>query len=107
MTETHESSPHVSSSWFGGDHDRTGRTLHNERTYPYVVELAVAAEGLDLTLSRRIMDFHKSQRIQVRHGRTKFRGALGSSFRWCFSDLATARAFIDQIGGAFYKLTDS
>ena len=69
------------------------------------MELAVATEGLDVSLSRRIMDFHKSQRIQPRYGRTDFTGAQGSSYRWCFSDLATARAFIEQFGGAFYKST--
>jgi hypothetical protein len=107
MTEIHDPSPYVSRSWLGGDHDRTGKALHNERSYPYVVELAVAADGLDVGLSRRIMDFHKSQRIPPQHGRTTFGGAQGSSYRWCFSDLATARAFIEEFGGTFYKSTAS
>jgi hypothetical protein len=108
MTETHDSPPpYLSHSSLGGDHDRTGKGLHNERSYPYVVELAVGAEGLDVTPSRRIMIFHKSQSIQPKHGRTNFGGPKGSSYRWCFSDLATARAFIEQFGGAFCKLTGS
>jgi hypothetical protein len=105
MTEADEASSYVSRLWLGGAHDRTGKALHNERSYPYVVELTVATEGLDVRLSRRIMDFHKSQRIQLRHGRTNFGGAQRSFYRWCFSDLATARAFIEQFGGAFYKST--
>ena len=68
MTETHQSSLYISRSWLGGDHDRTGKALHNERSYPHVVELAVAAEGLDVTLSRRIMDFHKTLLSLVTHG---------------------------------------
>src|SRR5690348_17111274 len=107
MTEIYEPSPYVSRSWLGGDHDCTGKALQNERSYPYVVELAVAADGLDVRLSRRIMDFHKSQRIQPQHGRTNLGGAQGSSYRWCFSDLATARAFIEQFGGTFYNSTAS
>jgi hypothetical protein len=103
MTETHDSPPYVSRSWLGGDHDRSGKGLQNERSYPYVVELAVAAEGLDVTLSRRIMIFHKLQSIQPKHGRRNFGGPKGSSYRWCFSDLATARAFIAQFGGALCK----
>ena len=39
-------------------------------TTTYVVET-----DWDVGLSRRIMDFHKSQRIPPRHGRTTFGGA--------------------------------
>ena len=63
-------------------------------------ELAVAADGLDVTSGRRIMDFHKSRRIQPHHGRTTIRQKK-IFYRWCFSDLVTARAFIDQFGGEF------
>jgi hypothetical protein len=28
-----------------------------------------------------------------------------SYYRWRFSDLTTARAFVEQFGGAFYKTT--
>jgi len=77
--------------------------LTNERKYPHVIQLGVAAdEGLDVSLNRQIMGFHKSRHIQPRHGRTIVRqGKI--HYRWCFSDLATARAFLEQFGGAFYK----
>jgi hypothetical protein len=32
---------------------RGGKGLMNERRYPYIVELGVTAEGLDVELSRR------------------------------------------------------
>jgi len=35
-----------------------GKTLRNERNYPYIVELAVHTHGLDVELSRRVMEFH-------------------------------------------------
>jgi hypothetical protein len=37
-----------------------GKTLRSESKYPYIVELAVGTDGLDVELSRRIMEFHKS-----------------------------------------------
>ena len=78
----------------------SGKALANESKYPNIVELAAAA-GLDVTLGRRIMDFHKSRHIQPRHGRTIIRQEQ-IFYRSCFSDLATARAFIDQFGGKFW-----
>jgi hypothetical protein len=84
--------------------DRIGKALANERKYPYVVELVVIGEALDVALSRRIVEFHKSRRIQPRHGRT-IPGKDKTNFRWCFSDLATARAFVERFGGAFRKTT--
>ena len=39
----------------------SGKTLANERRYPNIVELAVPADGLEIELSRRIMEFHKSR----------------------------------------------
>ena len=81
---------------------RTGKGLRNERKYPYVVELAVTGEGLDIALSRRIIDFHKSRHIHPRHGRTIIRQEK-IYYRWCFPDLAAARAFVEQFDGAFYK----
>jgi hypothetical protein len=47
----------------------TGRGITNERKYPYVVELAVDTDELSVELSRRMLHFHKSRNIQVRHGR--------------------------------------
>jgi hypothetical protein len=84
--------------------DRIGKALANERKYAYVVELVVSGEALDVALSRRIVEFHKSRRIQPRHGRTT-PGKDRTYFRWCFSDLTTARAFVEQFGGAFRKTT--
>jgi hypothetical protein len=76
------------------------KSLANERAYPYLVDIPVAAAGLDTPLNRQIMKFHESRRIQLRHGRRILtRG--GSYYRWCFADLMTALAFVEQFGGAF------
>jgi hypothetical protein len=78
------------------------KSLANERKYPCVVELAVVTDGMDIELSRRIVAFHKSRHIQLRHGRTIMRRG-GFYYRWCFSDLLTARAFVEQFGAEFCK----
>ena len=76
----------------------------NERKYPYVIELAVAAKGLDLGLSRRIVRFHKTRHIQLRHGRSTIPKGEGEAYyRWCFSDLETARSFVEQFGGTIIQ----
>ena len=72
----------------------------HESKYPNIVELAVSFDGLDVTLGRRIINFHKSRHIQPHHGRTIIRQHQ-IFYRWCFSDLATARDFIEQFGGEF------
>ena len=82
--------------------DRFGKAFANENKFPFVVELPVAASGLDVELNRQIVGFHKSRRIPPRFGRTILRGEQ-SYYRWCFSDLETARAFVEQFGAAFYK----
>ena len=64
----------------------------------------VAANGLDVELNRQIVAFHKSHGIPPRFGRTVWRNEQ-RYYRWCFSDLETARAFVEQFGGAFYKTT--
>jgi hypothetical protein len=51
-----------------------------------------------------IIAFHRSRGIPPRFGRTIWRNKQ-HYYRWCFSDLATARAFVEQFGGAFYKTT--
>ena len=79
--------------------DRGAKGLANERRYPHIVEVAVTADGLNVELSRRIINFHKSLHIEPRFGRRIFRDKQ-NYYRWCFSDLATARAFIEQFGGA-------
>ena len=76
------------------------KAVANESKYPNVVELVVATDGLDVTLGRRIINFHKSRHIQPHHGRTIIRQQQ-IFYRWCFSDLATANAFIDHFGGEF------
>ena len=84
--------------------DRAGKAVANETKYPFIIEVPVAANGLNVELNGQIIGFHKSRRIEPRFGRTIFREGQ-SYYRWCFSDLETARAFIEQFGGAFYKTT--
>jgi hypothetical protein len=79
-----------------------GKSVTNERTYPYLVEIPVATAGLGVALGRQIMEFHKSRHLQVRHGRTILREGE-TCYRWCFPDLMTALAFVKQFGGAFYN----
>jgi hypothetical protein len=78
------------------------KPLTNEKTHPYLVEIPVTATGLDASLNRQIMKFHESRHIQLRHGRTILRGGE-KYYRWCFFDLMTALAFVEQFGGAFYQ----
>jgi hypothetical protein len=80
----------------------TGKSLTNERTHPYLVDIPVAAAGLDLPLNRQIMKFHKSRHLRLRHGRVILGGGE-NYYRWCFPDLMTALAFVEQFGGAFYN----
>jgi hypothetical protein len=82
----------------------SGKALNNENRYPYVVELVLPNGGLELELNGRIVGFHKSRRIEPRYGRQIIRDNQKYS-RWCFADLETARAFVEQFGGAFYKTT--
>jgi len=87
-------------------HKRGGssRALANETKYPFIVELAVIGEKLEVALGRQIIDFHNRRHIRTRHGRTILRNGE-KHYRWCFSDIATARAFAEQFAGAFYKTT--
>ena len=82
--------------------DRIGKARTNETKYPYFVELSVPLTGLDIQLSRQITTFHKSRHIQVRYGRIVVRDAE-NYYRWCFSDLSLARAFLQQFGGELRK----
>jgi hypothetical protein len=70
----------------------------NERKYPYIVELAVGESGLDVGLGRRIMSFHNSRHLKPRHGNIILKEGE-TYYRWCFLDLTTARAFVEQFGG--------
>ena len=74
----------------------------NERKYPHIVELAVGKVGLDVGLGRRIMAFHNSRHIKPRHGHIILKEGE-TYYHWCFSDSATAHAFIEQFGGTVYK----
>ena len=49
---------------------RSTKAAVNESKYPNIVQLGVPADGLDVTLGRRIINFHKSRHIQPHHGRT-------------------------------------
>ena len=78
--------------------------LANESRFPNIVELVIASDELDVALNRRIMDFHNARHIKPRHGQTiKKKGEL--YYRWSFSELAMAQAFLEQFGGTFYKTT--
>ena len=80
------------------------KPLTNEIKYPYVVELAVVGNRLDVELSRRIMQFHESRHIQLRYGRRINTKRGKTYYRWRFSDLLIARSFAEQFGGDFAKL---
>jgi hypothetical protein len=86
--------------------NRAAKAVANESKCPFIIEVPVAANGLDVGLNGQIVDFHKSRRIPPRFGRTIWRNEQ-HYYRWCFSDLRTARAFVEQFGGAFYKITGS
>ncbi len=80
----------------------SGKAVANESKYPYIVELVVADDKLGLEVSRRMMEFHRSRKIQTRHGR-RIVTERQIYFRWCFSDLNTASAFMEQFGGALLE----
>jgi hypothetical protein len=75
-----------------------GKPLTNEDKYPHIVELVIRADGLDVKLNRRMIEFHNSRHIPPRHGRRIIRDGK-IYYRWCFSDLTTAHAFLEQFGG--------
>ena len=79
------------------------KSLTNEITHPYLVEIPVAAAGLDVPLNRQIMKFHESRQLQLRHGRMILKGGK-NYYRWCFPDSATALAFVEQFGGRPFRL---
>jgi hypothetical protein len=80
------------------------KAVANERKYPFIVELPVSSNGLDVELNSQIVGFHRSRRMTPQYGRTIWRKAQ-FYYHFCFSDLVTARAFVEQFGGAFYKTT--
>jgi len=78
------------------------RAIKNEIRHPYIVEVAIVGDELNIQLGRQIIHFYQSQSIQPRYGRTLTTNR-GKLYRWCFSDLLVARAFIEQFGGELYK----
>jgi hypothetical protein len=76
----------------------SGKAVANEKKYPYIVELFVADDKLDVEVNRRMMDFLRSRKIQTRYGRRIVREDQ-IYYRWCFSDLPTACSFMEQFGG--------
>jgi hypothetical protein len=78
------------------------KAITNEFRHPYIVEVTIVGDELNVQLGRRIMQFHQSQRIQARYGRTLTTNR-GKLYRWCFSDLLIAQSFIEQFGGELYK----
>ena len=68
--------------------------MTDEREHPNIVEVAV--DGAES--NRRMMLFHELRGIGPRHGRIINRNDH-AYYRFCFPDLATARAFVEQFGG--------
>ena len=66
----------------------------NGHHFPYIVEIAIPASGLDPRTSHAILAFHRSRGIQVRFGHP-----LKNVCRWCFADATTADAFKEQFNG--------
>jgi hypothetical protein len=74
----------------------------NEGKYPYIAELPASVGGLDVALSRQVIQFHKTRHVQLRHGGTILKEGR-FYYRWCFSDLQMAHAFIEEFGGLLYE----
>jgi hypothetical protein len=79
------------------------KAVTNEINHPYVVEVAVVNDGLNIELCCRIMRFHKSRQVELRYGRRVTHRGGKIHYGWCFSDLLIARAFAEQFGGKFRK----
>jgi hypothetical protein len=62
----------------------SGKAVANEQKYPHIVELVVADDELDVEVSRRMMDFHRSRKIQARYGRRIIREKAKSIFGGVF-----------------------
>jgi hypothetical protein len=67
---------------------RAGKTAANEAKYPFVVEVPVDANGLNVELNRQIVGFHKWHHTTLRFGRTALRDGqiyfrFGDSARLC------------------------
>ena len=72
--------------------------LHRVCPYPYIVELAVDTDKLNVELNRRMLHFHKSRNIQVRHGRRNYKRNQ-NLFSVVLFRLGDGSRFIEQFGG--------
>jgi hypothetical protein len=79
-----------------------GKAALNERKHSYVIELKSTSDGLDIILSRQIVQFHELRQVQPQYGRTVVRQG-GLICRWCFDDLSIARDFVERFGGKLCK----
>lgn len=70
---------------------------HNERAYPYMVDIAVPEGGLGKRLDG-MHDWHRARFLESRSGRGGCRD--GTWFvRWCFKDQRDAEDFMAAFGG--------
>ena len=68
------------------------KSYRTEREFPYIVELPIPPNGLDVRLSREITLFHNQRDTPLRFGRTRIQ--YGQLYcRCCFSDPTIAEAF--------------
>jgi hypothetical protein len=47
---------------------RAGKTAANEAKYPFIVEVPIAANGLNVELNRQVVGFHKLHHTTLRFG---------------------------------------
>jgi hypothetical protein len=74
------------------------KTVTNERTYPHHVTIPVAAAGLDIALSRQIMEFHKSHTFN-RDTDVKFSDTNKFIIAGAFPIWLRPTSFHEQFGG--------
>ena len=79
----------------------SSKARSNESRYPYIAELS-SSGALDVALNRRIIQFHKTRSLQPRYGRMNVKEGH-FYYRWCFSDLQMAHAFIEEFDGSLYE----
>jgi hypothetical protein len=77
---------------------RNNKVTATEREFPYIVEIELPTNGLDLSTNREIMTFHRLHSLQPRFGRRRTETNKNYA-RWCFSDPAIADSFCEQFGG--------
>jgi hypothetical protein len=80
-------------------HGSSYKALANERKYRYIVELPASVGGLDVALNRRIVQFHKTQHVQPRHGRTipkEGRFFIAGAFPICRWPAPSSNSLVDR-----------